>query len=81
MKPTTARQLVANAKYTSYARKTWYDLLAPFNRSYVDDVVFEMKKQGARQPYVVADALIKELKLSACRTTVASTLKRMCNAK
>lgn len=74
---TSAKALVQSLNASSYPRVRWEDKLSARDRLYVDEIVSEMRRQNVIKPYSVADAIIGMLKIQACRSTVASTLKRM----
>lgn len=74
-------ELVSRSVSRPYKRRTWLDRLDARDRKYVRAVALEMRKNRDAAPYLIADALIDTLSLSACRTTVASTLKEIRDEK
>ena len=80
-KRTPPTDLVGLSVAKPYERKTWYDKLPRGDRDYVDAVADEMRDNRGASPYLVADALISELRIEASRQTVVRVLKRLINGK
>ena len=60
-------------------RATWFSKLGPIDRTYVREVVAEMKTIPDVAPYLVAGAIKAELSLPTSHNTIAITLKEMMN--
>jgi hypothetical protein len=58
-------------------RKSWMDLLSSNDRSYIVEVISEMRLSSNVQPYVIARLLKKELNLPVSLLTISRTLKDM----
>jgi len=73
----SASMLVANSVPTP--KGTWFDKLCSVDRTYVQDIVTEMKATVDVAPYLVAEAVRVELSLSTSKDTIARTLKELMN--
>jgi hypothetical protein len=64
-----------------HSSRSWFNQLNPADQKYVREVVQVMRVNLDATPNAVAVALIKELRITRNRMTVAATLKEMLNAK
>jgi hypothetical protein len=76
-KRTDPNDLVKSVQYNR--NPSWWDKLPDEDKEYVRSVVEAMRASPGSQPYLVAQALIKELSLARSAVSVVKVIKELLN--